>query len=84
LAWEFGVPVPWASRQIPLPSNGVVLMCDLRIIGCLLHPENNCNPVFVVRSLNCNAVEEKKKVLLFFNKQKKQKKRFRKKGVSRN
>jgi len=33
-------------------------MCDLRVIGCLLHPENNCNPVFVVRSLTCNTVQE--------------------------
>ena len=31
---------------------------DLKITGRLLHPENNCNPVFIVRSLSCNAVQE--------------------------
>ena len=36
----------------------MILLCDLRVIGCLLHPGNNCNPVFVVRSLTCNTVQE--------------------------
>ena len=33
-------------------------MCDLRVIGCLLHPENNCKLVFVVRCLICNTVQK--------------------------
>ena len=36
----------------------MVSSCDLRVIGRLLHPENNRNPGFVVRSLSCNAIQE--------------------------
>ena len=36
----------------------MVLMRDLRATGRSLHPENKCDPVFVVRSLACNAARE--------------------------
>lgn len=36
----------------------VVWMWESSITGFLFHPENGCNPVFVLRCLTCNAVQE--------------------------